>query len=405
MTVDTVPTADLLKSLTEALESAATAFPVDEQNFFPPSDGISLLDIKNDLLLSYLQNLVFLILLRLRNSQVESVAINTALNDEVIRKLIELRVYIDRGVRPLEGRLRYQIDKVLRAAEETERAAALKTKSSKKISSKKRVNGTKSHDANNSDVSNSASGSDNSESDSEAEDEDFEETLHRPNALALAKQIQNTNGKPQQARGPSSSSARDRTANGTATTSTGTYKPPRITPTSMPVPETARDRSDERARRRKSNLLNEYIDEEMSSAPKAQPSIGSNNTILDHGRSGLSLREREKERERTAYEETNFVRLPGESRADKRKARLRGDNNKRDIFGGEDWTGLGGLGDRVHRSVAQGKGRSSVLERREKRGRDTLDSQRGDGFGIGEKFTKRQKILEDRADRKRRKRD
>ena len=207
--------------------------------------------------------------------------------------------------------------------------------------------------------------------------------MYRPNAAALVQKTQSTK---------QTSAAR--------ASATGVYKPPRITPTAMPAPPSARDRdSDLPSRRRKSNLLNEYIDEELSTAPVAQPSIGSNNTILAHGRKTMSTRDREKERERLEYEERNFIRLPAESKAERKKAKARGERDRRDIFGGEDWTGLGGLGDRIHKSVA-GKGGNSVLERREKRGRDVVDGPRGDGVAIGDTFEKRRKIMDDRAQRK-----
>src|SRR4051794_38662999 len=112
MAVETKSTSVLLSTLTDAVASATTAFPADEQALLPPVNGISLLDVKNDLLLSYLQHLVFLILLRLRNSYVQNNE-DKSLGDEAIKKLIELRVYLERGARPLEGRLKYQIDKVL----------------------------------------------------------------------------------------------------------------------------------------------------------------------------------------------------------------------------------------------------------------------------------------------------
>ena len=111
------------------------------------------------------------------------------------------------------------------------------------------------------------------------------------------------------------------------------------------------------------------------------------------------------------------MRLPGESKAERRKARARGEggvNGGRDMFGGEDWTGLGGLGDRVVRSVKRGRDgedgggrRENVLERRGKRRRereDAPDGPREDGRGelgrIGEAFEKRRKVLQDRAERK-----
>jgi U3 small nucleolar ribonucleoprotein protein LCP5 len=380
MTVEN-PTSGLLSSLTDALQAAASAFAEPEEAFLPPSDGISLLDIKNDLLLSYIQNLVFLIVLKLRNGSARDESGH--LSSEVTNKLDELRVYLERGVRPLEGKLKYQIDKAVRAADEVDRRAA--QKASAKAESKKPT--TKELAGDVSEEFESSEGG----SDKEDADVNDPDAWAGPRRSALQKNIE--------------VAQKETTGSKSRSTATGAYKPPRITPTAMPQPPSQHDR-DSSARRRKSHLLDEYIDEELSAAPRAQPSIGTGNTIVKHGRGAMSSRDREKERERTEYEERNFVRLPGESKAEKKKARLRGEGNKRDLFGGEDWTGLGGLGDRINRTVA-GRSRnegSSVLERRQKRGRDTQDGPRGDGLGIGESFEKKRKIMQQRAEKKARRR-
>src|ERR1700742_3297902 len=123
MTVEQ-PASDLLATLTTALQSAASVFLDIEQQFLPPADGISLLNIKNDLLLSYLQNLVFLVIIKLRNGFSEDSSNEFTL--DVVKQLMDLRVYLERGVRPLESKLKYQIEKVVRAAEEADRRAAQK---------------------------------------------------------------------------------------------------------------------------------------------------------------------------------------------------------------------------------------------------------------------------------------
>ncbi|ETI25444.1 hypothetical protein G647_02217 [Cladophialophora carrionii CBS 160.54] len=373
-------TSTLLATLTTALESAASAFPDTEQQFLPPGEGISLLDIKNDLLLSYLQNLVFLVVLKLRNGYSEDSADITS---DVVKKLVELRIYLERGVRPLESKLKYQIDKVVRAAEEADRRTARKVtaKQKSKEPTTKELAG---------DVSDEFD-SDTAESDDDHDAQEKDVTnadfSAAPRPAALLQSAGATRKEGATSKSPS--------------TASGAYKPPRITPTAMPVPATQRDR-DAPARKRKSHLLDEYIDEELSTAPRAQPSIGSNHTIVKHGRGAMSTRDRENERERADYEERNFVRLPAESKAERRKARLRGEADSRDLFGGEDWTGLGGLGDRINRTVA-GRSRdegTSLLERRQKRGRDTQDGPRRDGVGIGESFEKRRKVMQQRLDKK-----
>ncbi|KAK5084479.1 hypothetical protein LTR05_005555 [Lithohypha guttulata] len=393
MAVEVRPLNELLTVITDAFVAAQSVLPEDAQIFEPPQDGMSLLDVKNDLLLSYLQHLVFLIIFRLKNSS-SSGSGSVGLDKDIIKKLVELRAYFDRGVRPLEGRLRYQIDKVLRAAEDAERSEAQRSQANEigvKNKSKKLRQAT---DAGSDvSVSGSDSGDDSGIDESDGRDTEDEEATAAPNRALLAQSAR------QQA---AATSAKQRQNGGR----NGVYRPPRLNPVAMPE-NTSRARADAEegrlGRRRKNALLDEYINEEHSSAPTAQPSIGSNNTILARGRhhSALNNRDRDRERERTEYEERNFTRLPGMGKAEKKKDKARQMREGRDMFGGEDWTGLGGLGDRIGKTVdGKGRGRESVLDRREKRKRDTQDLPRGDGVGIGESFEKRRKVLQRRTDRK-----
>ncbi|MCJ1486527.1 hypothetical protein MMC06_006704, partial [Schaereria dolodes] len=149
MAVATLPA--LLSTLTDSLTSADNSIP-EASSAATPADGISLLDTKNELLLSYIQNLVFLIILKLRNQSVSEPhksengtqgASSVDLQDQVVKKLVELRVYIEKGVRPLESRLKYQIDKVLRAAADAARKDAQKSHGN--ATATKKLNGT--HDS------------------------------------------------------------------------------------------------------------------------------------------------------------------------------------------------------------------------------------------------------------------
>jgi U3 small nucleolar ribonucleoprotein protein LCP5 len=354
----------LLDTLTTSLISATSAFPTEHDSILPPVDGISLLDVKNELLLSYLQNLVFLIILKLRNDPEHA-----SVGVEILKKLNEQRVYLEKGVRPLEGRLKYQIDKVLRAVDEAERSFTAKKSAPGKARNGLAVNGDSGSDASN------ASDSDAS-SDPAHNAPAISDISYQPNPTALLRDAQVSSSK------------------STNHTATGAYKPPRITPTSMP----STTRSDPKSRPRKSHLIDEYIAHDLSSAPQAQPSIGSNNTILDRGRGGMSARDRETEKERTRYEEANLTRLPAMTKKERKKARA---GERRDVYGGEDWTGLGGLGERVGRSVKGERG--GVLERREKRKRETGDSVRQDGhnLAVGESFEKRRKVLAGRMGKRR----
>lgn len=364
---------DLLEGLTASVSSTGTSLPTTkpdsptEVSILPPQDGISLLDTKCDLLLSYLQNLVFLMLIQLRelpskDSSGQKDEDSDSIRTQVISKLIELRTYLDRGVRPLESRLKYQVDKVIQAAEEAERAekGAETTKPTK--SKAKDESGSEDE---------SASDKSSGEEEDESEDEDIDEMAYRPNVSAFSRKME-----------PEAKA--DKTAR--SATSDGIYRPPKIMPTAMPTTE--RKERKERPQRR-SNVIDEFVNAEMSSAPMAEPSIGS--TIVSGGRHTKSKKEREQEAEKTRYEETNFVRLGDESK--KERAKKAASRRAEGTFGGEEWRGLTEGADRISRLTKRAKGSGNALDRSRKR-KNTEDGQRGDGVGVGQIFEKRRKKID-----------
>lgn len=353
---------ELMSTLTESLDSALQSVP-ESTVIVPPKDGISLFDIKNDLLLSYLQNLVFLIIIKLREG-IDSPArdgddpASPSIAEQVVTKLVELRVYLEKGVRPLEGRLKYQIDKVVKAADDAARNAAHRPNNGRKS-----VNGISAPDE-------GQSGSeDESSSDTDGEPAkttaEIDELSYRPNPSALMRP-----GRPSQ-------------PGDVMKKADGVYRPPRITPTALPT-TSARE---ERAARKplKSATLDEFVSTELSTAPLAEPSIGS--TIVSGGRRSKSQKERAEEAEREAYEESNFVRLPKESRKDRAK---KGGRGREGGYGGEEWRGLGEGVARIERLTQRKKGGNGVLEKSRKRA--TEDGPRGSGELDGGRFDKRRKL-------------
>ncbi|ORY07512.1 Sas10/Utp3/C1D family-domain-containing protein [Clohesyomyces aquaticus] len=347
----------LLATLTTSIESATGALP-DDSNIIPPKEGISLLDVKNELLLSYLQNLVFLVLLKLRSqtaSDSEEQGKNDVIpvHDEVIKKLVEFRVYLEKGVRPLENRLKYQIDKIVRAADDVARNTVQVSRTSTAEKSK--------------DHATSGSGASDAGSAASAQtDEDLDDIAYGPNRSAFVrpKAIENKTAK---------DSSKD-----------GIYRPPRITPMSMP---TTMGREEKGARRSgKSATLDEFVATEMSTAPMVEPSIGS--TIVSGGRRTKSDRERREEAERRDYEESNFVRLPKESKKDRAK---KGHSSRDGGWGGEEWRGLGAGLDRIERLTQKKGGALGSLEKSRKR--PISDGPRGTGSQAGEMFEKRRKVV------------
>jgi U3 small nucleolar ribonucleoprotein protein LCP5 len=362
----------LLDSLTNSLNSALEAAPkiagIDEIEH-----GVSLLDVKNELLLSYLQNIVFLILIRIRNAKSgdsDSNETSTEITDDIVKKLVELRLYLDKGVRPLEERLRFQIDKIVRAADEADRNDKMAREETQAEESE-------------------------SEEDSDAEEGDEGDIdAVDTNANKLGPKRDNKYA-------PSFGNFAAPVSVGMAAAAkdkTGVYRPPKITPTVMPTTE-RRERKERRPM--KSATINEYIADELSSAPSALPSVGSN--VVFGGRKVKTAAEREEEERRREFEETNMVRLPKESkkqRAEKNKAERR---SAKMSFGGEEWRDLGEGVDRIDKLTRrkEGGGRSTkaLLEKSRKRGRDTADSGRGSGFSegtkeIGDRFHKKLKVME-----------
>ncbi|KAJ6114255.1 hypothetical protein N7486_000033 [Penicillium sp. IBT 16267x] len=354
----------LLETLTSCLVSATSSLPAahkdapSDVSIEPPQDGISLLDTKSEILLSYLHNLVFLIIFQLRKSSPQSsddseTSTNDSLRDDAVKKLIELRVFLDRGVRPLEGRLKYQVDKVVKAAEDAERTE-------RPSKAKKTAKPSKAKDSGD-EVS-----SDGSEDDSD--EDDMDEMAYRPNIAAFSK----AKVEPKQ---PQVRAKREEPSD-------GIYRPPKIMPTSLPTTE-RREREDRRPRR--SNVIDEFVNAEMSSAPMAEPSIGS--TILAGGRETKTKKDRQWEADRARYEETNFVRLPKETKKEESKRRGR----DRQTYGGDEWKGLTEGADRIERLTRRGKNNGALDKSRK---RKNEDGQRDDGVGMGEIFDKRRKKID-----------
>lgn len=346
-----------LHSLSDSLSSAVSSLPAhdpsatSEVSILAPADGISLLDTKNEILLSYLQNLVFLVLLQVRELSATKQRDDDAVSQSnVVKKLTELRVYLERGVRPLEGKLKYQIDKILKAAEDMERSQG---------ADKKKQTTQTTQSGNGSSGSGSEDGSDDEE-----EDEDVDELAYRPNLAGFSKAAEAETKEKLMAK-----------------PTDGIYRPPKIKPTALP-PDLPDRRAGREAHKGRARIIDEFVNAEMSSAPMAEPSIGS--TIRRGGRETQTQRDREIAAERRAYEETNFVRLPKETKKERAKRPKRQGG-----YGGEDWRGLAEGADRIERLTRRSRasGGAGALERSRKRPAE--DGPRGGN--IGDSFEKRRK--------------
>jgi len=338
---------EILSSFTTATKAATSGLPQVE-SLLAPEHGITLLDAKNEIFLSYLQALALRNLTVLRGIKHGDSAKNAqALSEKLTRKLVEHRVYLERGVRPLEQKIKYQVDKVVKTAEDEERAAQQKASmpaAVKKGKSKASTAGSDDEDDSEDDESD----------DDAATGVDMDELAYRPNPAAFNQAKVET----------------DNAARNAKSSADGIYRPPRVSATAMPTTESR----EKRERPGRSHTVDEYITSELSTAPAAQPSVGS--TITDRGRGSKNAKDLQKEAERREYEETNLVRLPKESKKELAKRQ----NRSRAGYGGEEWKGLGESLDRIGDLTKKKGGRDSALDKSRKR-RATEDGPRGDGIG------------------------
>ncbi|KAK9461806.1 uncharacterized protein V1516DRAFT_673031 [Lipomyces oligophaga] len=284
------------------------------------SAGVSLMGLKDETMTSYLHDLVLRCLISLASSDQELIEEESSANetldqgpksldefDDEVRKLIVTdRVILERGVRPLEKKIEYQIQKLLRAAD-----APIKTsKFAKKID----YNSDEDESAlSDEQTSGNAFGEDEEENEDEEEDEEDDLPLSykpRPNMLV--------------------NSTSSRTKQSKESSKPAKYIPPKINPTKLP---STRNTSGQQSAKlvnklRKNTALEEYITETTSTAPESAPSVGAN--VLAHGRGGTqTTRDLAQESRIRGYEEMNFIRL-----AENKSKRKKPNQNE---FMGEDW--------------------------------------------------------------------
>lgn len=267
-------------------------------------EGVSLLSLKSNSLLSYLNNLVLIILAhieRLDKGEDVDEEKSKAIENSVIQ-----RVCLEKGIKPLESKLNYQLDKMVRAYNrmEADESQAIK----------------KAQDHND-DEDKSHDDDSNSEDDESSEEED-DELSYRPDSLALSKITQ---AKSKSKTKPSAS------GNEKSDESNEKYKPPKIS--AMAPPKVDAGATSKSSNSRKLQSMEEYL-RENSDLPQLESSIGS--TIVDNGRLGVKTDfDKKKEREIQRYEEENFTRLPNTMT---KKSFRQKQSDMANTFAGEDWS-------------------------------------------------------------------
>lgn len=265
-----------------------------EKSSISKLEGVSLLSLKNHSLLSYITYVVLIVLSHLeRLKETNDGAEVEKLKQQLVQDSAIQRVCIEKGIKPLERRLGYQLDKMVRAY------VRMESDSKSKLEKMSQQENGSQH----------ANEDENFEDSEESEDE----LSYKPDALAFVNA----------ARGNKRVSSQENTTK-------EKYRPPKISAVAPPTTFKEQKRSDST---RKLQSMEEYL-RDNSDMPEAQASIGS--TIVGHGRFGVkSDHDRKKEREIQNYEESNFTRLP--STATKKDAKKKRHDMK-NTFAGEDWS-------------------------------------------------------------------
>ncbi|SMN19070.1 similar to Saccharomyces cerevisiae YER127W LCP5 Essential protein involved in maturation of 18S rRNA [Maudiozyma saulgeensis] len=282
---------------------------------------VSLLSLKNGSMLSYLSALLSII----------DDKMDTKVKDPTASKgrerSIENRIVLERGVKPLEKKLGYQLDKLVRSYTRTEKEYK---DAEKRVTERDIRSTTKSNREN----------SDDEEEEVSSSDED-DELSYRPNMINAKSQ---TNDKSKSTRETKSgSNDNNEETKEEDQENDGIYRPPKIN--AMLPPQTTTHFEDkfsvkdhkDRSSHSKMQAMEEYI-KDQSEQPDWGTSIGAD--ILDHGRGGIkSSRDTEKERRVTTFEEDNFTRVNhmGMNKTERKKQKQRQRNAKANVIGGEDF--------------------------------------------------------------------
>lgn len=263
-------------------------------------EGMSLLSLKENALLSYVNNLVLVLLAHLERMQegTDSEKLEL-LKLKAVQSTVEQRACLEKGVKPLEKKLSYQLEKMVRSFHRMEEDnAKLEAKINEQVENE---------------TAEPANSESESDSDSESDSEEDEDALsYKPDSSALAKMTKKPYKKKE-------SEADEK------------YRPPKIS--AAAPPRTFSDKAAPKNHTRKLQSMEEYL-AESSDLPQAESSIGA--TILDHGRGGVkTAKDTKREKEIQKYEESNFTRLPSTATKKTFKQKMAERTNN---FAGEDWS-------------------------------------------------------------------
>lgn len=275
---------------------------------------VSLLSLKNGSMLSYLSALFSII-----GSKMDPESKDPTGN-KGRESSIENRIVLERGVKPLEKKLGYQLDKLVRSYTRAEK----EYKDAEKRATESTSNANR-------------TGSDDENEDVSSSDEE-DEMSYRPNMLSAKKSTAKKSSRSSETIEEEAEQEKEEDQE-----NDGIYRPPKINAMLPPQATThfedkfsVKDHKD-RSNLSKMQAMEEYI-KDQSEQPDWGTSIGAD--ILDHGRGGIkSSRDTEKERRVTTFEEENFTRVNhmGMNKTERKKQKQRQRMAKANIIGGEDF--------------------------------------------------------------------
>lgn len=300
----------VLKGVVGSLQETSSAILKLKEQYGSSSvvnnDKVSLLSLKSASMLAYVNALTVVIGEKLGGN---------ATADSGREKSIEHRIVLERGVKPLEKKLSYQLDKLVKAHMRMENEFA---------DAQRRAE---------------MQGGRNENDDSDSSDD---EMAQRPRTFGASEREEEEEEKSKPA----------------------VYQPPKISST-LPFDDRFNSKEHkDRSNRVRMQAMDEYLREE-SERPEWESSIGAN--ILKHGRGGVkSLRDAEKDREMERYEEENFTRVKATSKTDKRNEKRRERMNQVNMIGGEDFSIFGNKR-KLEDSTSRGSKRSRNVWEKAKR--------------------------------------
>ncbi|PWY98382.1 hypothetical protein BCV70DRAFT_38455 [Testicularia cyperi] len=291
-----------IEKTTTGLDTSLRAFERDMASSstsqdFAYADGISLFSVKNDALLDYLHHLVALCVWKISGRSLKSGADQRA--GQLVTNLVKLRLMLEK-TRPLENRLKYQTDKLLRAAADNDKEIMSgRVKAARNASTV---------------VGNDEGGAkDGSEDDRDAEDDDEDDLAFRPNPSAFmqdkARAGANTtdNGKKKRsskAKGDSDDSDSESDAGKTAK-----YRPPKLVPMAYD-PDARSSRKDARNAGKGGITRNSALLSDLTAGMSSNPYEASSGGVGVGGRLAAQNSARAKALQRMEeFEEENFTRL------------------------------------------------------------------------------------------------